>query len=284
MAWHDIVAKLLAKLTPKVKVEIKNPVVIANLNIHITNNSQDQDISYDPGKEIYKINLVKLTEDIKKGLISSEMLDDDRILLEDSCKKTIEDFRSQEKLAETQEKIKFLDKKIPQDDLNIWRAALYLRHCDNTIALKGRVVGLKFQLMQKYGDKGRNIANLCTANYLEDWLIPAYGELSETLNNDDLTKKEFGKIYNHLVNELPFTIFVCRTMSIDGLKDEIMRRKEFGINFINIHAIGNDNVQKVKIVIPDIEKDSHYCEERKTGRIFVRIFFKKEENKKEAIP
>lgn len=71
MAWHDIVAKLLAKLTPKVKVEIKNPVVIANLNIHITNNSQDQDISYDPGKEIYKINLVKLTEDIKKGLISS---------------------------------------------------------------------------------------------------------------------------------------------------------------------------------------------------------------------
>ena len=70
---------------------------------------------------------------------------------------------------------------------------MYLRHCDNTIALKGRVAGLKFQLMQKYGDKGRNIANLCTANYLEDWLIPAYGELSETLNNDDLTKKNLAK-------------------------------------------------------------------------------------------
>ena len=39
--------------------------------------------------------------------------------------------------------------------------------------------------------------------------MPAYNELSETLNNDDLIKKEFGKIYSHLVNELPFTIFVC---------------------------------------------------------------------------
>jgi len=284
MAWHDIIEKLLAKLTPQLKVDIKHPVIINNLNIHITNNSHDQDVSYDPGKEICKINLEKLTEDIKKGLISSEMLDEGRILLEDSCKKTIEDFRNQEKTAETQEKIKFLDKKIPPDDLNVWRAALYLRHCDNTSELKGRVDGLKYQLMQKYGDKGRNIANLCTANYLEDWLMPAYNELSETLNNDDLIKKEFGKIYSHLVNELPFTIFVCRTMSTKGLKDEIMRRKEFGINFVNIHAIGNDNVQKVKAVIPDIEKESHYCEERKTGRIFVKIFFKEEENQKELIP
>src|SRR3989339_838117 len=141
MAWHDIIEKLLAKLTPQLKVDIKHPVIINNLNIHITNNSHDQDVSYDPGKEICKINLEKLTEDIKKGLISSEMLDEGRILLEDSCKKTIEDFRNQEKTAETQEKIKFLDKKIPPDDLNVWRAALYLRHCDNTSELKGRVDG-----------------------------------------------------------------------------------------------------------------------------------------------
>ena len=60
MAWHDIIEKLLAKLTPQLKVDIKHPVIINNLNIHITNNSHDQDVSYDPGKEICKINLEKL--------------------------------------------------------------------------------------------------------------------------------------------------------------------------------------------------------------------------------
>lgn len=283
MAWHDIVEKLLAKLTPKLKVDIKNPVIINNLNIHITNNSADQDVNYDLGNDICKINLAKLTEDVKKGFISSELLDDDRILLEDSCKKTIEEFRNQEKSVESQAKIKFLDKKIPPGDLNIWRAALYLRHCYNKLEFKNRVIGLKYQIMQKYGDKGRNIANLCTAGYLEEWLMPAYNNLKETLKDDDLAKAEFGKIYAHLVNELPFTIFVSHIMTIDGLKDEILRRKEFGVAFVNIHAIGNDNVQKVKLVTPEIEKDRQYCEERRRDHIFVRIFFKEEGNKKEVI-
>jgi len=167
-----------------------------------------------------------------------DLLDEGRILLQDTCKNTIEEFRSQERSAETQERLKFLDKKIPPEDLNIWRAALYLRYCYNTKELKKKVSAIKYQIMQKFGDKGRNIANLCTAGYLEEWLIPAYEKLKETLVDEDLAKIEFGKIYSNFVNQLPFTIFVSHVMSKDELRKEILRRKEFGIAFVNIHAPG----------------------------------------------
>ncbi|MDD2680266.1 MAG: hypothetical protein PHO03_05675 [Candidatus Omnitrophica bacterium] len=274
MAWHAVLGKLLAKISPKINLDVKNPIIINKLNVHITNIDNNQDVNYDPEKNTCNINLKNLEQNLKKEILSLDLLEEERILLQDKCKDTIEEFRSQEKLAETQERLRFLDKKIPLEDLNIWRAALYLRHCYTTKGLKQKVGAIKYQIMQKFGDKGRNIANLCTAGYLEEWLMPAYEKLKETLADEDLAKLEFGKIYSNLVNQLPFTIFVSHVMSRDELKKEILRRKEFGIAFVNIHAIGDINVLKVKAVTVEIEKEREHCDEVKKHHIFVRIYFK----------
>ncbi|MGD0336705.1 MAG: hypothetical protein ABSB18_06360 [Candidatus Omnitrophota bacterium] len=274
MVWHAILGKLLAKISPKVSIDINNPIIINNLNVHITNVDNNQDVSYDPETKTCNLNLKNLGQDSKKEILSLDLLDEGRILLQDACKNTIEEFRSQEKSSETQERLKFLDKKIPPEDLNIWRAALYLKYCYNTKELNHKVSIIKYQIIQKYGDKGKNIANLCTAGYLEEWLIPSYDKLKETLTDEDLAKIEFGKIYSNFVNQLPFTIFVSHVMTRDELRKEILRRKEFGIAFVNIHAIGDVNVLKVKAVVVDIEKEREHCDEVKKHHIFVRIYFK----------
>jgi len=271
MSLVEIIGKLLSKFPSLIKVEVKQPTIINNLNI--INDDHSQPVVYNQADKSCIVNVGKLDDDQKKDFLTS-VVDGGNILLLEKAKTEFDDFRSEENIPETQEVIQFLSPKIPPDDLNIWRAALYLRSCFKK-GMSAAVTKLKLEIMQKYGDKGRNIANLCTAGYLEEWLIPSYDKLKQPPGDEESAKSSFLKLYKLLVNELPFTVFVCHKMKLDDLRQEIDSRKQYGMDFINIHGMGEDNIQKIKTVVDEIEKEN-YSEERKGHSIFVRVDFKKD--------
>jgi len=246
MAWHDILGKLIEKLAIKVTINI--PSVTVNIK-----NDNSKKFVHDESSKTVSINLEKIKkEEVENvGELCRQAFNEDVIFLGKEEKETIEDVREQEKSSETRKALEFLKGKVPLDDFNIWRAALYLR-VSHEKGLHPKTKELKFQVIQKYGKKGANIANLCTAGYLETALIPIYEGLTKSCSEPEVLGT-FQEIYSSFVRELPNTIFVCQRMGEEELVEKIGRRKKYGVYFINIHGIGKDNVAKINKAISTID-------------------------------
>ena len=102
------------------------------------------------------------------------------------------------------------------------------------------------------------MANLCTAGYFESWIRPLYEEMVKTEGNKAVALDKFQKVYNTIVDELPWTVFVSQTMTACDLEKQILYKlekiKSYGTDFLNIHALSVSNVNKVRSVIPLIEQ------------------------------
>ena len=102
------------------------------------------------------------------------------------------------------------------------------------------------------------MANLCTANYFESWIIPLYEEIAKNETNKAVAVEKFRKIFNTIIEELPRTVFVSQIMSASDLEKQALykleRIKSYGTDFLRIHAIGVLNINKVHSVIPLIEQ------------------------------
>ncbi|MCK5215721.1 MAG: hypothetical protein KAR05_10255 [Candidatus Omnitrophica bacterium] len=181
-------------------------------------------------------------------------LDEGYTFLQRDAQELMEDFKEKEKESEIKEAVSFLRGKIPDFDINIWRAALYLR-AQFKLGNKEKTNFLKRQIMEKYGDKGRNIANLCSANYLEDFLIPLFNALKENDKNDVFNDK-FLKVYSKVVDDLPFIIFVNHSMGEEEIKRQIQIKRNYGIKALNLHGIGRENIAKIKKVLSFVEENS----------------------------
>lgn len=248
MAWFDKLGQLFEKLAPKVTVNVNNP------SINITNDSSKKVVYEDLSKTV-NLNLEKVKEEEVESVkeVCRQAFEEGVIFLGKEEKEIVEDIKKEEKSPGTKEVLEFLKGKVSSDDLSIWRAALYLRASHEKNA-KANVKVLKFQIIQKYGKKGANIANLCTAGYLETALIPTYEDLKKSCGEREALEA-FQKIYSGFVKELPNTIFVCQKMSEEELVEKISRRKRYGVYFINIHGMGKDNIDKINRAISAIDPE-----------------------------
>ena len=109
------------------------------------------------------------------------------------------------------------------------------------------IADLKRGITMRFGDRGRNICNLCTAKYFEEFLIPLF--------NAD--KEPFDNIYEDLIKNSMLAVFVNQSMEVDDIPGEIKKKiaisKKYGFNFIHIHGIGQTNIDTIKKFI-DSEK------------------------------
>lgn len=267
MSWFDKLKNLF-----DIDIEIKDLV-----NIHINKNDYSKKYEYHGETKVLSINLEKLSPSEKEDFkpILKELVEDDKILLEEKSEKLIEDFKSKEKSGDTQSLLKYFEDKIPADDHNVLRAALYLRkhfHEDRT-----GVYEFKTDIMRKYGKRGGNICNLCTAGYFETMLKPLYQEMAK---DPDFSEEKFLRIYEIIIQESAFAVFVHFGMSSDevkmGIEEKIKTNLNYGQNFVNIHGIGSDNVEKIRNAITEIESKNPGIRktiEEKQNIIFVKLQF-----------
>jgi hypothetical protein len=238
--------------------------------ITINKSDQSRKVEYNDSSKKLTVNVDGLDgqEEPKIKELLNLAINEDYALLEENAKVLMEDFERADKSFETQNILKFLKPKIPVDDLNIWRAALYLKNKHESTR-KEEVKSVKRQIMQKYGDRGKNIANLCSADYVKDYMIPLYDALIQYYKDESVARERFRKAYSIIVEELPFTIFVNHQMTINDIKTEINRRRKYGSKFINIHGISEDNKRKIQEVSSELET---------TGKYEIKKYIKEEKN------
>ena len=271
MPWLDKLRNLFPELKSFIKID-------SIVNIKITRHDHSKKVEYSDQSKQITFNPKQFSpkeKELFKSAIDSA-LDENYTLLEDQSNALIEDFRIKDGSSDSRKTLEFLRDKIPAEDFPIWRAALYLAAC---VAEGEKVADLKADIITRYGTRGRNIANLCSAGYLEDWLIPAYKVFKENSENESSAIDKFQILYRIIVEEVSFSVFVSYWMKSEEIKKLIQNKMEtnlnYGVKFVNIHGIGKRNVKIIRAIIEEIEGSQKITKSIKEENkiIFVRLGF-----------
>lgn len=253
-------------------------LVKAALHIHInTNNTSNKIEIHQSGKIVNVViggtaNKRELSQ--LQKVISGVVSKKEALLLEEGAKKTLDDFSVIDKQKEGRELIESFRGKVPASDLQALRAGLYI--CE--LFKRGESVrNLKLSVIQKYGRRGANIVNLYTAGYFKSHIRPLYEEM---FTQPNFSPEDFTRIYDEIVTQYPFAVFVSQRMSEKEFEVEVRNKmkmnKKYGINQMNIHGIGEDNVSKIQRLLEKLRDDFIAPYKVVTsGKIFisVTIFF-----------
>lgn len=213
------------------------------------------------------------SSDEKMLLMIKELLksfkEEGGILLEDRTKQIFEDVSSVSKDKENERLLDFFKGILPVQDIEILRASLIIRSLYNK---KQNISYLKEGLIMRYGERGNNISNLCTAGYFETIIKPLYDHMySET----DFYLNKFLNRYEVIVTQYPFAVFVGKSMSYEELTKEVFNKmiagKKYGSTFVNIHGIGTRNIELINKLIEENKKKFNLPLEIDSGPIYIKV-------------
>ena len=166
---------------------------------------------------------------------------------------------------------------IPPSDFRALEASLLMREYFRTH--KDGVDALRDGIIERFGDRGRRITNLCTAGYFED-----LAKLCKENCSSPEGVAKFKSIYETIIGQEAFAVFVMGAMSEDETKKAIFRKAVanigYGKRFVDIHGIGKINVKKIGAAIKQLPEDHRFPKikekeifhESKT-LLFIRLYF-----------
>ena len=206
------------------------------------------------------LNLDKLSElplpqqEAIRAAFHEAVLVDDTPLLQDSSKSQLEDIKDTESDLEIKELLAFFKDKIHSEDFAALRSAIYIKNKFDAHAPEVRV--LRSELRDKFGLRGIKISNLWSENYFKNLIMPLYRELS---THSGFSNDEFKEMFNLIVQEEAFAIFVPSTMTSDQLNSivhkKILKNMRYGVYSITIHGIGKDCVETIQDTMSYIESN-----------------------------
>jgi hypothetical protein len=247
----------LDKLQSIVKVDVSSlKEIVIGIGSHININSNNK--KYDVTNKILVINPSQLNkgetqivQELLKGHVNSGNL-----LLEQDSSRLLEEVREIEKKGSNRNILDFFRGKVPQTDLEILRASFVIKELHEK---HEDVRGLKWDIVQRYGKRGNNISNLCTAGYFETVIKPLYDAM---VASSDFTQEKFLDRYEVIVMQYPFAVFVSNRKSKSETKQEILQKiklnKGYGIKQMNVHGIGKENVIKIQEILYEIKGEINW--------------------------
>lgn len=231
--------------------------------------SNNQKITINGPVIIINPNALDKNQTIKVQEIIRNAVDKDRIpLLQDDTQKLLEDFKHVDSESISQNLIVYFKGKIPATDIEALRQSVYVK----VVSDRGEnIQKLKWDITARYGNRGKNICNLYSAGYFISQIKPMYDEM---LSQPDFSPSDFNIAYDRIVNESPYAVFINREMSNQVAEQEVRNRiniaKNYGIRYLNIHGIGEENVDKIIFILEKLKPDLSLPEEiKKQGNVIV---------------
>ena len=251
------------------------------LNINIQNNSNNEckPVEYLPESNLLTLNSGKFTpeQSLKIAPLLNQAVADGVTLLERKSNETLRNIDISEQSDDVAAVLDFFREKIPRDDFDALRAAMYIRIQFREGVNSKTIYDLKGGVINRYGMRGLKICNLCSAGYFENLLKPVYEEM-ETYN--DFSSEKFIEYYNTIIHEEAFAVFISREMSSYEVKNtiesQIKRNLNYGVKKVDIHGIGRNNSMKIRDAIEDIEivyPEMHKKIEEEGRIIFANLSF-----------
>lgn len=166
---------------------------------------------------------------------------------------------------------------IPPLDFRALQASLLMGEYFRTH--KDGVEEIRAGIIERFGDRGRRITNLCTAGYFETLAKLCKENCGST---EGISK--FKSIYETIISQEAFAVFVTGAMSKEETESAILRKSVanigYGKKYVDIHGIGQVNVKKIVGAVTQLPQDGRFpkIKERETfheskSLIFIRLKF-----------
>lgn len=245
----------LTRLTEFVKIDIHNIHVHDLINININKNDSSKRFEHNEGAKTLSINIDQLNDAEKEELrqIVIESVNEDVTLLEQESEELIEDIKLKEQSEDVQSLLGYFRDKIPPTDFAALRSAVYIKKLFEAGTSSQDIYQLKGEVIKKYGKRGLNICNLCSSGYFDTTIK----SLREEIIQQGYDEEDFLQIYEIIINEEAFAIFVSGDMSNTEVKTAIERKinrnLKYGVKNLAIHGIGKNNAIKIREAVSDIE-------------------------------
>lgn len=255
MGWLDKLKTLV-----EASLNVSN---ISLININYTKNSNNTETThsitennpffYDGKNQKLYIDLKqlqnhpKLYKQVKELL--QESIKEGNYLLENESSDLLDRLYSYNKSDSNYKKyLQVFDGIIPKEDYKALESSFFLR----SILEKEKEVNVekyKRGIIRQFGQRGGHIANLCTAGYFEELLIPIF---------NDYSKEDFQNYYQLVVEYKALTLFVHSRMKkkdiISSLKNKMGIAKQYGLENFYVHAKGKKNIKTVETCLSGFEE------------------------------
>lgn len=226
-----------------IKIDFSKKVVIKG-NLSYTTSKSDKGVTL-------HINPDKLSKEQIEALktIPKELPSGKRILKEDTSEllNKLYKYKSQDQVDI--KILEFFRDIIPSADLEALDDSLYMRAAFRN---KEPVTLLIDDIAEKFGTRGRMIADLCSSNFFEEFFIPLY-------NN---SKEEFAKIYEQTVSSQILAVFVHGGMKQQDIENQVKHKVEasrkYGMKVVRVHGIGAQNVAKINSFLSESKVIDEY--------------------------
>ncbi len=220
------------------------------ITINITKNSHNSPIVLDDKNKVLNVDLKQFDDKQKEQFkeITSKSIDEGNYLLENNSFDILEKLYEFNKGNDFSKHLSFFNGKINDDDYSALELSFFLR---NLMVNHNptNIYDYKKNISDRFGKRGGHIANLCTAGYFEELLIPI-GKTSE----DD-----FKYYYDLIVKREALTLFIHRDLKkseiISIIKNKIKSAKLYGLQVLYIHSRGKRNNRTIRSCLDDFNKN-----------------------------
>jgi len=209
-----------------------------------------------PDGKLLSIDLTKANEEEKKKL--KEIIDEniqvneDTFLTERYSKKT-ENIKQNLPKQKDIELLFFYKDKISSEMYDALEMSLVVR---NLFANGGDITELKRDISYKFPEFGKNICNLATSNYFDEYFKRLYDTMAE---EKDFDISKYTKEVERIVRGLPYMVFIHPYKSLQEFKGEVKfkveKLRKYGTAKLRLHSLGGGNVEKALKIIEDYENN-----------------------------
>jgi len=173
---------------------------------------------------------------------------DGGILFKETKNEVLTSYKTYFEKKSNKSTLDFFRKKMPKDDFDALEMSLFLREESK----KGHDISIyRKEIRDKFGARGTNISNLCSAGYFEDEFMKLYKEL-ET--------EDYQKYYELAVGIRARALFINADMNVDDIEeafDEMVNKAtQYHIEEFKIHGIGKTNIKNILKAISNKIKES----------------------------
>lgn len=245
--------KLKNFVETSIKIDLSNFTLI-NINIGAINKAKSggaiSPVEIDKKTQTLKIDLDQLTNIQKQDFkeLAKSYVQEGNYLLESDSASLLNKLYDFNKHSSYNKYLTFFKPLIPAEDFEALLASYFMRKEHTEGGDRDKLKRFKSDIQDRYGKRGALIANLCTAGYFEEYLIPIY-------NNEP---SEFQGYYDLLVAKQALTMFIHSRMKkkeiISGLKNKIGLAKKYGLSHFYVHTKGKTNIKTVKNCLVEFEK------------------------------
>jgi len=267
-SYWEILKNICRKFLPKAGPSF-NLSNCSNCQIHISNSLSINNtaLNFDPDKKILSINSALLgdaapeVKELLRGAIKNNIP-----IMIPSEKQALSVLKAEEK--ENKDNLEFFKKVLWDSDFIIYRSCLYIKRSFDNGDMED-VAWRKRSLVGRFGQRAANMTNLCSSNYFDEYFKPLFETIESISPNHDEAVKLFQAIFDDIVKNLPWIVFVNSFMKKRDICAKIEGKFQFLEKYnkteVFLHAVRGDNVKKVSKILADYARKGYIISENKKG-------------------